>query len=172
MDYFQIIRDGFDGKPCHLDGVDLTLDVGRRWTSDRTYPALAFQERLANLGIARKRCQGGHMLRLRPEQMTQFADAAQLDFTHKMVEHLRHAFPHRFQESPDDELFAIADARVKQALKLGLTTRGNARRYLEASIDQSWPEIGPSPEAVHILRLADLTPAERMDRVEQRRFQD
>jgi hypothetical protein len=107
------------------------------------------------------------MIRIRRDQMEALQQSAKETFCDQLVAHLRRIFAQQLALRSDSDLRKLTRLGVDHAMGLGLTAKGDVRRYLEASVAQSWICGRQSPSATAILERSDLTPSEKMDYVER-----
>ena len=107
------------------------------------------------------------MLVIRDQQIVAFASAAQHLFCAQLSRDIRLVLPDKVRGLSLESLYAAVSDRVHQATSFGLSDRYDIRRYVECSYVLGWAEAGPPVKARGVLEDADLSPEERMDRIEQ-----
>lgn len=71
------------------------------------------------------------MLIIRKEQMAVLSQYMRRQFEHRLMMHLRTAFPERLQDIPEAELLAMIQGGIDKAAAYGVELEDDVERYVE-----------------------------------------
>ena len=109
------------------------------------------------------------MLRIRPEQITNFRDAALRQFVERAAVELRQDFPNQLQDASDEALANLIGMGIDEAAQVGITDETDVRYYLSLLVEFG-PDFGSTPEtrwASDILEDNEIDGREKIEALSQ-----